>query len=80
MSLRLGERPGRAERVERLFELPPGLVAEGDACHWRTKPRQSPTQNVEWCGTVQAVHLRSLNTTAAGADGLRLSRVRGFRG
>jgi hypothetical protein len=30
---RLGESAGCAERIEGVLEVPPGLVAEGDACH-----------------------------------------------
>src|SRR6266566_8993134 len=59
-----------------MLEVPPGVVAEGDACHWRTNPPQSPTQSIDWCGVVQAVHLRSIGATAAATDGVRLSEVR----
>jgi len=49
-------------------KVPPGLVAEGDARSRRTNPPQSPTQGIDWCGVMQAVHLRSNGpTTAAGA-------------
>ena len=74
--LRLGESAGFAERVEDVLEVPPGLVVEGDACHWRTNPLQSPTQSIDRCGVVQAVHLRSIGATAAAGDEVRLSALR----
>jgi len=58
-AFRLGESAGCAERVEGVPEAPPSSVAEGDACRWRTNPPQSPTHSIDWCGVVQAVHLRS---------------------
>jgi len=74
--LRLGESAGCAERVEGVLEVPPGLVADGDACHWRTNPPQSPTRSIDWCGVVQAVHLRSIWCNASGARWVRLSEMR----
>ena len=75
-AFRLGESAGCAERVEGVPEAPPSSVAEGDACRWRTNPPQSPTHSIDWCGVVQAVHLRSRGATAAAGDGIRLSEVR----
>jgi hypothetical protein len=72
--LRLGESARCAQRVEGVLEVPPALVAEGDACHWRTNSPQSPTHGIDWCG-VQAVHLRSIGPTAATGEGVRLSEV-----
>jgi hypothetical protein len=73
--VRLGESAGCAERVEGVLEVPPGLVAEGDASRWRTNPPQSPTHSIDWCGVVQAVHLR-LSVQRQRLERVRLSEVR----
>jgi hypothetical protein len=47
----------RADRVEGVLESAPGPVAEADACRRRMDPPRLPTQSIEWCGVIWAVHL-----------------------
>jgi hypothetical protein len=66
-----------AERIEGVLEVAPGLVAEGDACRWRTNPSQPSTQSIDRRGVVQApnVHRKSVGEpsppTAASQLGCR---------
>jgi len=59
-----------------MLKVPPGLVAEGDARSRRTNPPQSPTQGIDWCGVVQAVHLSLYRSNGSGWNRVRLTDMR----